>query len=591
MARITRTRTSFPFLASLLGVGFLFATGCNNPDPFLSESKESASQTTSQATEDVVEGAALTNDRPANSAQIEAQTSNDRKGDEVKAVSVDKDATSLPSDSGPWFDATKMATEVWTVHYQGNIPTGVTRRQLARIEEDASSLLKLEVNETLRAKAGMEDVFQEMKLATIEKVDGELVSFDMQIKAGEEYSHLAGNVSGEQLKIIRNQNGETKQSRLPWNPSIRGPLAVEQSLMRKPMQPGEIRQFAYLDPVLAEVIRVRLVAGQPLVNEVHDGSSKTLFEVTATHAWSDKTKVELLWVDERGEIWKNYSERQDKRVFRCDKSSALTIKSASEWEMISLPSLTAGETLGDPAQYEQITYGIEAMETDPFELFSRRTNQQLRSLTAFSCEVSVFGMRPGIPLPLGVEVESAPDETWLASNSYLQKEEPTVQALVEAMLAEESKGPAVVRLTRAIHQRLAKKSPTRDFERAKEVVKNMAGDSTEHAVLLATAARMQGIPSRLAVGLLCQEVELTAALQLHVWTEVWIGDRWIPVDSFTGEAPAPPNRVKFTEFDLRDGNPYEVMLSAAKTMRQLKVQIQKTERKKIAGKSDISATK
>ncbi len=68
-------------------------------------------------------------------------------------------------------------------------------------------------------------------------------------------------------------------------------------------------------------------------------------------------------------------------------------------------------------------------------------------------------------------------------------------------------------------------------------------------------------------------------MEFHMWTEVWIGERWIPIDAWTGDAPALPNRIKFREFDIASRESYEVMLAAAKLMQQMDVEIKEIEAK------------
>ena len=67
---------------------------------------------------------------------------------------------------------------------------------------------------------------------------------------------------------------------------------------------------------------------------------------------------------------------------------------------------------------------------------------------------------------------------------------------------------------------------------ASDVARSHSGDCKAHAVYLAALARARGIPARVAVGLVYSD--RLAAFGYHMWTEVYIDGRWIPLDGTLG---------------------------------------------------------
>jgi len=65
------------------------------------------------------------------------------------------------------------------------------------------------------------------------------------------------------------------------------------------------------------------------------------------------------------------------------------------------------------------------------------------------------------------------------------------------------------------------------------------GDPACRALLYISLARADGIPARLASGL----VRSGDGFHLDSWPEVWLGD-WVPVDLRAGRLPADPNRIR-----------------------------------------------
>jgi len=71
------------------------------------------------------------------------------------------------------------------------------------------------------------------------------------------------------------------------------------------------------------------------------------------------------------------------------------------------------------------------------------------------------------------------------------------------------------------------------FASASETAQTKSGDCTEHAVLLAAILRAEGIPSRVAAGLVWSEFFAGEknVFAWHLWTQALINDRWVDLDA------------------------------------------------------------
>lgn len=85
---------------------------------------------------------------------------------------------------------------------------------------------------------------------------------------------------------------------------------------------------------------------------------------------------------------------------------------------------------------------------------------------------------------------------------------------------------------------------------ASEILKNMRGDCTEHAVLLSALMRCQGIPSRVVVGFVY--VPNPSAFVPHMWTEAFVDEKWIPFDSTRGPIGVGVTHLKVSDSVLTD---------------------------------------
>lgn len=106
------------------------------------------------------------------------------------------------------------------------------------------------------------------------------------------------------------------------------------------------------------------------------------------------------------------------------------------------------------------------------------------------------------------------------------------------------------RLTHYVGKHLRVSPFSTAMQPASQILKTMRGDCTEHAVLLSTLMRCQGIPSRVAVGFVY--VPNPSAFVPHMWTEAFVEGKWIPFDSTRGSVGVGVTHLKVSESVLSD---------------------------------------
>jgi transglutaminase-like putative cysteine protease len=85
-------------------------------------------------------------------------------------------------------------------------------------------------------------------------------------------------------------------------------------------------------------------------------------------------------------------------------------------------------------------------------------------------------------------------------------------------------------------------------------------DMLEAARLYAAMLRTLKIPSRCAAGAVLDTDSST--LRLSVWTEAWVGDKWVGWNPTTGEQ-IDARHIKFADSPMDTANPYELLFSVA----------------------------
>ncbi|MDX1968726.1 MAG: transglutaminase-like domain-containing protein, partial [Planctomycetaceae bacterium] len=112
---------------------------------------------------------------------------------------------------------------------------------------------------------------------------------------------------------------------------------------------------------------------------------------------------------------------------------------------------------------------------------------------------------------------------------------------------------------------------------AGEVARNLEGDCTEHAVLLAAMLRAKGIPSRVAVGLVY--IEGPSAFGGHMWTEARLNDQWVPIDGTLGRGGIGATHIKLGDATFADANgaPLATFTSLITVIGKLQIEVREVQ--------------
>jgi transglutaminase-like putative cysteine protease len=113
---------------------------------------------------------------------------------------------------------------------------------------------------------------------------------------------------------------------------------------------------------------------------------------------------------------------------------------------------------------------------------------------------------------------------------FVDYDEPAV-APFRAAVAALGVSPADADLARLVDGWIVKKNMTRGIDPASRVARRREGDCSEHAVLLAAAARLAGRPSRIVLGVALLPVDGRLRAFGHAWAEIHDGTAWRTADA------------------------------------------------------------
>jgi hypothetical protein len=409
-------------------------------------------------------------------------------------------------------------------------------------------------------------------LVVVETPQGQLIRFEFQMDMGEKPIRETGEVRGDHLDIhLRGSApGAPAEETLVWKPGDGGPTAIEGSLSRQPMRPGERRKLRVLDPEYNLVTDVEMTARDFEPTTMPSGV-RQLLRVDRVVRLPGGQKLEgTIWCDRTGEVLRTVDTGLE--LCRASKAEALKNAGAAEFDLLAATKVPVDRPLAHPRQTQQVRYRIHLRSADPAGLFITGPTQAVRSIDPHTAEITVSAIRPG---KLDGNRKAPADPPTAADrrpNSFIQSDDPLVVSLAEkAAGRENAPWPTAVALERFVNGYITKRDYTQVFASAAEVAKSQEGDCTEHAVLLAALARARGIPARVAIGLVYLPGH--QAFFYHMWTEVYVDGRWIPIDGTLGRGGIGAAHLKLAQSNLDGAAALAAFLPVVQVLGQMKIEI------------------
>jgi hypothetical protein len=360
--------------------------------------------------------------------------------------------------------------------------------------------------------------------------------------------------------------GHRQTVRIPWKAEWGGPFAVEQSLKRQPMKPGESRTVGG--------VTVLNVTGQTLLTaedyeevELPAGKMK-LLKIHGVATLAGQRLVHDHWINERGEILRSFIHGANQESVRTTKEDALRA-GGPKLDLMALSVVPVSEPVAQTS--ERAVYRARVKSGSIAGLFSEGLSQRVKPLDDQAAEITVLAVRPDRPATADVP-PTAPTDADRAAGSFVQSDDPLIVELAKGVLPGESDPWKVACALEAFVDRaIVEKSLSQAFASAAEVARTREGDCTEHAVLLAALCRARGIPARGAFGLVYYAPKKGFAY--HMWTEAWINDRWVPIDGTLALGGVGADHIKLGDSNLAGGSPLADLLSVTQVFGRLELEV------------------
>lgn len=462
--------------------------------------------------------------------------------------------------------------EIWDVYYIGGsrIGYGSTRWTVQAGEPE---LLLGEGKMRLAIRRFGEENVTEVAMSVAETFAGEVRSFDSEARLGQSPTVTHGECARGVMKITQSTGNDARQSEIAWPAGTGGFFAVEEDLLCQPMKPGERRVLRTLLPVFNQVATVELRAIDFEKTDLLDGDQELLRIDTVTNLPGTGLIQAVSWASRDGEVMKTLTRAMDQVVYRTSKEVA-TRESGEGLDLGDRSLVRLAKPLSDAHRSQEIRYRATLDGDDPAAVFLKDLSQETKAVDQNTAEIIVRAVRPDSPpaadVPASAGAAATDDDR--QPNNFVQSDDPTiVQMAKEAVGGEQDPWRQAVILERLVHDKVAAKNYSQTFATAADVAKNLEGDCTEHAVLLAALLRARGIPARVAIGLVYVPTE--QAFAFHMWTEAFVKDRWIGLDGTIGGGGIAACYLKLATSSLKDATGLASFLPVAQVLGKLKIEV------------------
>ncbi len=396
---------------------------------------------------------------------------------------------------------------------------------------------------------------------------------------------VTGRVQNHELRIEVGAGGKMAAASIPWSDDYGGLFAEDESLAARPLQPGEKRTLRAFVPNVNQLGTMKLTARQyeqvqwpPSVGSRPRAAEEPLLRIDEEITLADGQKLAAtVWADRSGEILARRQQAMDLRWFRVPKEVALAETGQAPFDLVLGLSVNLDRRLPGAHLTRRVRYRMHLPEGNPAKVFPSGPSQEVKRLDPHTAEVTVYALRPDWPAPLLAAADPPGPERSPAEQPDPERERKDRGGRPAGCTRR--KGPL------AAGDRAGEEGAQPDHQVGLRtgVCLGGRGDSFGRGRLqgalhaLGRAGPRRGIPARVVAGLVYTEQSGVPSLAYHMWNELYLGNRWIPLDATLGQGGIGAAHVKLAHTDLAGVSAFSSFLSVAQVAGQLRVEVLEVE--------------
>jgi len=407
--------------------------------------------------------------------------------------------------------------DTWMSVYQQGHKIGYTHRTFAGRQNG------YRLQEDVFMRVQTMGVVQAISLQTEAELNADmgLTKFVFHLRSNLFAFQAVGRVTGDRLSIVTRTGGDERRYELPMKEPVQLSQGLLTGVATARISPPQDLQVAVFDPMTMGTRPAKIsFAGEEIRNIMGRPESLRKYAVDFMGA------RQYAWLNSKGEVVREEGVlgMALEKTFRDDALSGLG--DAAAVDLTDLAAVDAGKTIPNPTGLEVLAVQLDGIDDRALLLSGGRQRYDRTGLLTVRRE-----HRRQVA---GGELENR--STCLAATPFIQTSHPDIRARAAAIVAggagDEDKARRIV----AWVFKNIEKRPVLSVSNAVETLKNLAGDCTEHAVLVAALARAAGIPTLVEAGLVYQR----GRFYYHAWNSFWLQEwgGWVTADAVMNQLPA-----------------------------------------------------
>lgn len=465
-------------------------------------------------------------------------------------------------------------TELWYAHFIKDSKIGHRRFLIEKRTDNSDDLLRIVSEDHLETYRFARRNEQNLTQVSVEHENGSIHSFGYRLETGDNVSQVDGTIDGNMVRVTRKEGNDAPESTaINWpqdGPSI---FAIEQSLRSQPMTAGETRTVRVFRPLNDTMATVRLAATANETIEV-GGESRELLRVEINNQGNkdDLASFSTSWIDTDGTIIKTEYPFMSRSMVLCSKEEANASNRPYNVDIGFRNVVPVEVDFDENRQASKAIYRVSLETVSPKLVFENSLGQSVRMIGEKTAQISVKEILPTMPATVRT-ADQRPTADEKAPNALIDSDNPSVRVFADAIVDRNQDPWKTAKLIEnSLFMRIDKNETSQVFDSASVVATKLSGDCSEHAVLLAAACRSHGIPARIVVGLVYAKDR--RGFLFHMWNDVWINDRWVPLDATVGKGRVGVDHIRFRHSSLAGQTPYQVVTPIVNVIGQLKIQVE-----------------
>lgn len=469
--------------------------------------------------------------------------------------------------------------ETWQALYKGGKHVGFSHVRVEPADETPDSNIRITMVDQIALRRGAAVIQQRFEQTTIETRQGELVSFDAELRVGPALTRYSGKLVNRSLMLEMTRSATVTPGAIPWQSHYWGPIGLQQAMLAKPIALGEQRQLSLLMPIRFEVASAQLNCQHRASIAMPDGDVRDALEVDIqmTPPGDSAPLQSVIWIDEQGNVIKTFSPATDLVAFTTTREAA-TDQVVPTDRLLTATAVRVEGQIDEPARANQTLFEItprgKIPAADQPPAIPPQPGQWVRKLDSGTYQLFVSDRKPASQASFFETAKPTPSESDLSPGKLVNSNDTLVAQLSQtAAIRLSNQRDLAVDLAVGVHALIVAKETVEGWIPASDVAAEQAGDCKGRAVLLAAMLRARKIPARVAVGLVYVPSQPQPRMVFHAWTLAYIEGEWVQLDPNRPNGLAAADRILLGSSDLADGEEFELLASVVNFMSRFNVRI------------------